>query len=170
MPTWKVVQHSAAMFPTTFTRPKTASNSTKSDIVQSSKILAGNVLRKNEWTTILDFGFSLLLLDLYQSGSKEDLEHLLQTQTVPGPKGAFCKLCTKFVGNKSIKRHMMDIHLQCGPTFTCPICAKFYRNKNSFQVHIIRIHPELKSYDLKHFANVKEEIWNVSREPFSLLF
>lgn len=90
----------------------------------------------------------------YDAPEGEDLESLIKYNSVPGPiggGGTLCRLCGKVLKNH-VKRHFQDIHMN-SPGYTCPACNGIYRTKNTFGVHILRKHPQLRGFDLNQFAN-----------------
>lgn len=66
-------------------------------------------------------------------------------------KGSLCLLCCKtIVRQRNVRLHFLDSH-QATQAFKCPACLKSYRTKNSFRVHVYRIHKDWKGVDYEKF-------------------
>jgi hypothetical protein len=77
----------------------------------------------------------------------------MATAMVESAGGFLCMKCNCFVKLKSsMRRHMQENHHQSNIQFSCPMCKRLYKNRNSFSVHIYTTHPELRGADYSRFA------------------
>ena len=64
--------------------------------------------------------------------------------------GYLCLPCGKVLKAKqSLYQHFRDLHFYPEVMYTCPVCKKSYRGKNSIKTHVSRYHKDLKGLDLE---------------------
>ena len=77
----------------------------------------------------------------------------MSSKVVQSSGGFLCLACNRFFKLKcSMKRHLIEHHLEPNVSFDCPVCQKRYKNKSTFKVHIYTRHQELKGMDYSRFA------------------
>ena len=77
----------------------------------------------------------------------------MASKVVRSSGGFLCLACNCFLKLKSsMKRHLIEHHLESNVSFNCPVCQKRYKNKSTFKVHIYTRHQELKGMDYDRFA------------------
>ena len=97
--------------------------------------------------------FSELFCTPRSLSSAESVANLMASKVVESSGGFLCLICNNFVKLKgSMRRHIVESHMQSNIIFACPICKNHFKNRNSFSVHIYTKHPELKGADYKRFA------------------
>ena len=77
----------------------------------------------------------------------------MASKVVQSSGGFLCLPCNRFLKlESSMKRHIIEHHLESNVSFDCPVCQKRYKNKSTFKVHIYTRHQELKGMDYSRFA------------------
>lgn len=88
---------------------------------------------------------------------EDSLLKFIEENSIPVEGGKHCTICGVVVskGMKNIKRHFKELHLEKHIEFFCPWCERVYRTRNSFSVHVIRTHPDMRKVDRELFKRLK---------------
>ena len=79
------------------------------------------------------------------------LDKFIKTNTTKRVDVHYCLPCGKSYYQNSIHLHVRDKHPRTRIMYKCPKCEITKSNKNTFTVHIIKEHPELRRADLEQW-------------------
>lgn len=81
----------------------------------------------------------------------------MKTKVETLEEGLVCLICKKtFTKPCSVRRHMIDIHINSNEKYLCPVCNKIKQNKNNFMSHFTRAH---------HVRNINYDMCKVHVNP-----
>ena len=83
-------------------------------------------------------------------GDSGNLNEMTANSYAKTDSGFLCLLCGSLLSNlKCFRTHFRDTHFATTERYSCPVCRRIYKNKNSFGNHMSIYHKELRGLDIR---------------------
>ena len=131
------------------------SSSSRSNVSNSSSSSSNHVPEVSSSTSTVDYNHLTKPAPLKQASEIDNKLAIPTTSThplptKPAPRKApvtpsitrfNCNLCPKHYSRlQTLKRHVLDVHMDRGRSYECPVCNKRLTRSDSLRVHMRRVH------------------------------